>query len=278
MMNRDVAKRDRPRLGRWIGFGLAALAGVGLGVVVWENARTHQPAQATETAGLPADFPTTAGVVDPDGSLSLLGTTASLSKTPLPLILVATAPRPNSAESTASLGTDARNPQVYGVGSMLANGAVITEIHADHVVLELDGRKATLHTGLTGSAAASNDKATTIGGPRPGRLQMRPATPESLTAAIRPEFVFEDDKVAGFRIFAGTNPAALWQLGLKEGDVVRMIDGRPVLNGEAWELVGTALAARKSVVLKVDRDGGLLTIVLDTSKLADTRSLSPPMS
>jgi hypothetical protein len=274
---RGLAKRDRLRLGRLIGFGLAALAGIGLGALVWENTRTSQDSQVTETAGSLVDVPK-AAIVDADGTLALLGTTASTSMKPLPLLLLATDVRPNALGSTASLGTDSRNPQVYGIGSKLANGAVLTEIHADHVVLELDGRKTALRAGSTASPAALNEKATTIGGPRASEPHLRSVASKSITASIRPEFVFEDDKVAGFRIFAGTSPAALWQLGLKEGDVVRMIDGNPVSNGEAWAVVDDSLAARKSVVLKIDRDGNSLTIVLDTSKLTDSRPQSPPVS
>jgi hypothetical protein len=48
------------------------------------------------------------------------------------------------SDSTATLGTDARNPQVYGGGATLSDGARITDVQPDHVVLSRDGSHSTL--------------------------------------------------------------------------------------------------------------------------------------
>jgi hypothetical protein len=56
-----------------------------------------------------------------------LGTDSSVSTVPLPLILVRTQAGRNSREGFAQIGVNARTPQTYQAGAILANGAHLTD-------------------------------------------------------------------------------------------------------------------------------------------------------
>jgi hypothetical protein len=88
---------------------------------------SREQMKVAETASRPS--------APPDAATSLLGTASSISPDELTLVLVATSPGRTPRDGTASLGTDPRNPQTYAAGASLVNGAVLAEIHADHVVL-----------------------------------------------------------------------------------------------------------------------------------------------
>lgn len=107
----------------------------------WPHPRTVHPSPsrlAPQAAKPSARSPV------PDKLASLLGTDASSRNRPLKLVLVATRPGPTLGESTASLGTDPRNPQTYAGGAILSNGARIAEVRPDHIVLSQGGNKSTL--------------------------------------------------------------------------------------------------------------------------------------
>jgi general secretion pathway protein C len=231
--------------------------------------------------------------MSPDAKISVLGTDSSVSEKPLQLVLVSTTVGSTPSESTAALGTDPRNPQTYAVGSVLVNGAVIKEIQPDHIVLEENGRRTSVavdhgvsarlavkdsllhskHVSPTVLASLSeapgHKSALTVGGKASDSESV--GRPRGLggdfSQILRSQLVFERDKVAGFQIFAGSRRSALSQLGLKEGDIVRTIDGRPIEGADAWLTIGNAVSSGSSIVVGIERDGSLLPIMLDGAVL-----------
>jgi hypothetical protein len=228
-----------------------------------------------------------------DTKLSVLGTDSSISDKPLQLILVSTSPGRSEHEGTARLGTDPRNPQTYGVGSVLANGSRISEIHTDRIVLIHQGRRVTLrvdsnaatrlamHDTLAASngasqtvldslrPAASADPATLVGGARGQTSDRGPTSRDDLSVILRAQPVFDRDKYSGLKIFAGTRASALGELGLKEGDIVRTVAGKPVEGESAWQVIDDAVTTATPILIGVERDGSLITVSLDSAQLVD---------
>jgi len=133
----------------WLARALGALGALTLGCWVgaqiwpqWPATKSRHPATS---ALAPSVVKVSVPLPPPEKQVSMLGTDASLAHGPLRLVLVATRPGRTLSDSTASLGTDARNPQTYGGGATLSNGARITDVQPDHVVLSKDGRTSTLH-------------------------------------------------------------------------------------------------------------------------------------
>jgi type II secretory pathway component PulC len=267
----------------------------------WVAYRDKQPPKP-DAPVLTATPATPAPIIAPDVTTSVLGTEASASEEPQQLILVSTSVGANRLDSTASLGTDARNPQTYALGAILSNGATISEIHADRIVLSLGGKRTTLaadpaaagraamHDTLAQSKSASptvlaslntpanSSAATTIGGPdavkRP--VDRVPSSRDEFADIMRSQVVFERDKVAGFQIFAGNRAGALGQLGLQEGDIVRSVEGKPVVGESAMQAIDDAVSTGASIVVGVERDGSLLSVSLDGGQLTDPQPASPP--
>jgi type II secretory pathway component PulC len=283
----EALKAGKPPRRRWLRrlprvLAVAVAAAFGIWAMTlllphWLEYRESQAAPAS--AATPASSTT---VIARNAETSVLGTSASASAEAQALLLVSTSVGSTPSESTAMLGTDIRNPQTYAVGSVLANGAVISEIHADRVVLELEGRKATL--AMRGGPAAPETKrdrsassghsniAATIGGPRSMNrsLARTPSSRDDFSQIMRSQLVFEHDKVAGLLVLAGTRSDALDELGLRAGDIIRSIEGKPVEGAAALQLIDDAVTAGEPIVVGVEREGTLTSMMLDGARLSDS--------
>lgn len=270
--------------------GLIAAAAT-ISIAIWLGFRALGPsAELPDGDGAFADGalanepPAVFEPVDPRDAI--LGTDSSMSPDALELVLVATAPGKTPRGGTASLGTDPRNPQTYAAGAMLVNGAQLAEIHRDHVVLELDGKRSVLAIGgktlgrrLAQLVASSDAAPLTVGGAevltRP--LDNMPTSREDLSDIIRPEPYFERDEVAGIKVRPGRNSSQLETLGLKAEDIIRTVDGKPIRSVDAaWQKIDDALSTGTSIVVSIERDGNLSSVFLDGSKVAQASAQIGP--
>lgn len=190
---------------------------------------------------------------------------SSLSPVPLPLFLVSVKPGRSIREGAAQIGVVRESPQTYQAGALLENGARLTEIHADYVLLERDGHTARLYL-ADARPGATADKLAMVGGNEraaPAAITSR----EPLTAYIRGGPLFEGTRVVGLRVYAGSRPEPFFRMGLQQGDVITAIDGVAVEDlTSSWErlrgivdgAVLTASVKRNSEVLQVRLDGGLV--------------------
>jgi hypothetical protein len=286
-MNESQGHIKRQGVRKWIGRSAGALMALGLGAWIslqlwphWIDFRDRQPAAPDAAPPVqPAFVPPPA----PDKQTSMLGTDASLSEKPMQLVLVATSPAAALTDSTATLGTDPRNPQTYAGGAILANGARIEEVHADRIVLGLKGRRSTLtidreSASRVAMSAAVSDKpsflegkvgdATSIGGRSRAMQETIATSREDLSEFLRPQPVFENDRFAGLKILAGTSPGKLAALGVEPGDVIRSVEGKFIESADAWQEIDDTLSAGGSIVVGVERNGSLMSISLDGRRLA----------
>jgi general secretion pathway protein C len=240
------------------------------------------PVPSPQTQALP---PAVHVAPDPHPRTSVLGTDASVSDVAVRLQLFATSPGLSPRDGTAVLGTHASNPQTYAVKSVLASGAILDEIHADHVVLLIRGIRTRLYkVGIQAPEDEALIAATTVGGPgiadRP--VEKRISSYSHPTDFIRPRLVFESEKVVGFEVSAGRGAHRLAQLDLEPGDIIRKIDGRPVSSDADWQRLTAALGKGASVVLEIDRKESSLSIVMDgawitsDAQMRGVASQSPP--
>lgn len=202
------------------------------------------------------------------------GNDSSVSPTRRRLILVETSPGRNVREGVARLGVDPNSPQTYVAGALLVNGAKITEIYADHVVLEKDGRAVGL--GLIGSQTASGSSASDpllfVGGAPPNSGPSVAPSKDILTDYLRPSPVFEGSKLAGYEVYAGDHAEVFAQLGLQDGDVIKAVDGAPVSDASATIRQLESLTQGRAVTASILRAGQLVTISLDGAVIAASRA------
>jgi general secretion pathway protein C len=159
-----------------------------------------------------------------------VGNDSSISPVPLPLILTGTMPGRNSHEGTAFIGVNKDSPQTYAAGALLANNARIAEIYTDHVVLEKEGKQASLYLLGTGKTTDNKQLAglLTVGGPSsvpPAKITSH----EILTDYIRPSPVYDGQVLKGYQVYPGQHAGVFAQMGLEPGDMITAINGMALI-------------------------------------------------
>jgi hypothetical protein len=201
------------------------------------------------------------------------GNDSSVSPTPQRLVLVAARPGRNANEGTAQLGVDPSSPQTYVAGALLANGARLSEIYSDHVVLEKDGR--TVRLGIAASPdgdPAAAGALLTVGGAQAARGVAPTPSSDGLTDYLRPSPVFEGSSLVGYQVYAGSHADTFAQLGLRDGDVIRAVDGAPVTDASTAIEQLESLTQGRAITASVLRAGQLVTISLDGAVITGSQA------
>lgn len=207
-----------------------------------------------------------------------VGNDSSVSPVPLPLILTGTMPGRNAREGLAFLGVNENSPQTYAAGALLANGARITEIYVDRVVLERDGQRVDLY--LHGSGKTSEPRKLTdiltVGGTSPAppaKITQR----EVLTDYIRPSPVYDGQTLKGYQVYPGQQAGVFSQLGLQSGDIITSINGVPLNEPQMAIEQLKQLSQGYAVTATVLRQDKIETLSLDGGLIArDLRRLQSP--
>lgn len=206
----------------------------------------------------------------------------AVSRTPLVLTGIIASPDPH--DGYAIIGASASRSRAIYVGSEAAPGTVLTEVHAQWVVLERAGQRLTLrlpHNELTAMAggpggysmlprepdtAEADDGS--VSGPGPQDFSPPPLSDGAAVVrafALRPTNV---DGEQGERIIGtGLNGKVLASLGLSPGDVITSINGVSVGARNAPNLLSAIQSG--SATLVVVKDGEQSSVTLDPSSLAD---------
>jgi len=211
------------------------------------------------------------------------GNDSSISKIPLPLILTGTMPGRNSHEGLAMLGVNKDSPQTYTAGALLANGARITEIYPQYVVLEKNGRTVELY--LQAAKSKGNAKALsemlTVGGSPPSAPVVA-THHEVLTDYIRPNPVYNGEVLKGYEVYAGPRPSVFSQMGLQAGDLITSINSVPLIDAASAMEQFKQLSEGNAVTATVNRKGKEMTLSLDgaliTAEIERSKAPPQPMS
>jgi general secretion pathway protein C len=155
----------------------------------------------------------------------------------------------------------------YAVGDPLPGGARLSEIYADRIILERNGRFETLRLPKQRSASTarsvSHRTATRTGAGNAGeratafkryRNEIK-QNPASLLNYVRATPARQNGKFIGFKLQAGKQPDAFTDLGLQAGDIVTSINGvqidAPAKGMEAMQSLGKG----ESVSVTLQRGG-----------------------
>jgi hypothetical protein len=199
------------------------------------------------------------------------GNDSSVSRIPLPLILVRTQPGRNNREGLAQIGVNARSPQTYTAGALLANGARLSEIYPRYVVLERDGHSARLYLQNEGAPQREADERLLTVGGRPPPVAAVATSQEGMSVYLRPNPVFVGDRLHGYALYPGRKYAPFSQLGLQPGDVLTGINGTAVSAGSLATL--QTLAEGAALTVEIERQGVPQTLSLDGSVLTNAIAL-----
>jgi hypothetical protein len=228
----------------------------------WMAPAPRPPAAAKHQNAGPVGPPVTVTPPRPQGNDS------SVSPAARSLILVRTQPGQNSREGLAQIGVNALSPQTYTAGALLVNGARLTEIYANYVVLVRSGSSARLY--LQGEQyplppKEQDDSLLVVGGTTPGRPA--PVTSqEPLTTYVRPSPVFDGTQLHGYALYPGQNSGAFSEMGLQSGDVVTRINGVAASASGSLAMLHT-LVDGAALTVEVERGGAPQQLSIDGSIL-----------
>lgn len=270
---KPVWARPVPVLIAVAGFSALVLRIAAFEPLVWWRTHEQFVAEAHQPLARPPALPIS--IVEPTPQ----GTDSSVSPVPLRLHLKGTRLGRNPSEGYAEIGVDVRSPQTYRAGAILANGARLTQVHADRVELMRDGHAATLYVEGTryAEAAAKNDPVLSAGsivavGGGAAPAVARADSRDALTEDIRVSPVFEGTRVAALQVYPAAGSPVFKQLGLQPGDRITQIDGVSVNDTEASVAALRRLTDGQALVVTVRRGGRNLTLSLDGAVMRGVHS------
>lgn len=212
------------------------------------------------------------GVQSADPATARLGTDDVGVKNPRTLVLVDASPGVDTRDGTARLGTDPRNPQTYVSGALLSNGARLTEIYRDYVVLERNGESMRLYVAGRAPGGGTQDSSLSVVGSGPASSSTSVHADSSddprttaITVYFRPSPVFDGGLLRGFSVYPAVRAGEFAKLGLQAGDVITAINGVGVTEGEQVMNALEQVVSGSPVQATIERSGQTRTITLDGS-------------
>jgi len=159
----------------------------------------------------------------------------------------------------------------YAVGEEVQPGVTLKEVAFDHVVLTRGGRDETLYIDQSGRAGAPN--AVPGPGAQPGTAGAAgspPADGSGVTLAqVRSDVGFipriDSGKVTGLVVRPQGSGATFRKIGLKEGDIVTQIGGRPVTGPGDIEALSGQFAKGGNISITVERGAEVLPLMITVS-------------
>jgi general secretion pathway protein C len=194
---------------------------------------------------------------------------ANAPQTNMPLVLTGTIAVADPKNGAAIIGTSASNAKVYPVGDRVPGNARVHAVYTDRVLLERNGTiEALLLPRKFGGGGGPLPT-----GPLPSALDrvQRVLTnePGLISDVLRPQPVFAEGKLRGYRVYPGQNVKAFATLGLRNGDLVTAINGTalddPARGNDIFSTLGNTDQARVTVM----RNGQQQDITLNMSQIAN---------
>ncbi len=262
-----------PQLTVWV---LAAALGVQAAVIVTHLAGsgTSAPRQDQANATLVTHAPLNLAAL---GSGHLFGEApppppvddANAPETNMQLVLTGIIAASDPKNGLAIIGTSANNAKIYPVGERVPGNARVHAVYIDRVLLERNGTLEALMLprkfGGGGPAAGVAPAASPL-----DRMQRLISTePGLISDVLRPQPVFADGKLRGYRVYPGQNARAFASLGLRNGDLVLAVNGTalddPNRGNDIFASLGNSDQARVTVM----RNGQQQDITLNMSQIAN---------
>ncbi|HET7063170.1 MAG TPA: type II secretion system protein N [Rudaea sp.] len=185
---------------------------------------------------------------------------------------------PKDERALAIIGNEQGVETSYRIGADVAAGARLTEVYADHVVLDHEGVAETLtlprpeqhapplpaknqqRLAVASAPASSVPPGFAPGSAPPAGASAPPRIdPQDVARQLKP--VFADGRIVGADI-SGADASLLARLGLKPSDVVTAINGTPLAGVTNPQALMEQLQSSSSVQVTVQRDGKPATLTL----------------
>jgi len=261
-----------PQLAVW---ALAAALGIQAAVIVTQLAgsgagqRPRNPVAAVTASRPPLDLAALSnghlfGTPPPPPPVN----DANAPPTNMPLVLSGIMATTDPKNGLAIIGTTGTNAKVYPVGERVPGNAQVHAIYPDRVLLERNGtiEALLLPSKFTGGGAGPAFRA----GPSALDRMQRVISnePGLISDVLRPQPVFAEGKLRGYRVYPGRNARAFAALGLRNGDLVLSVNGTALDDPTRGNDIFATLGSSDQAHVTVMRNGQQQDITLNMSQIA----------
>ncbi|UKK83963.1 PDZ domain-containing protein [Sphingopyxis sp. BSN-002] len=160
----------------------------------------------------------------------------------------------------------------YAVGDEIAPGLKLVGVAFDHVLLDRGGARETLFLDQSGGASAApapalpaptpEAGAAPAGGTSPGGEM----SPDALKAGVGFAPRAENGRITGLVVQSQGDGAVFRSAGLKPGDVIRSVNGRPISSAGDAASLASQFAPGARLSLEVERGAGVVPVAIILSK------------
>ncbi len=203
---------------------------------------------------------------------------ANAPDTTMNLVLAGTIATEDPKRGLAIIGESAATAKVYSVGDPVNGGATLHAVYTDHVLLERGGAIETLalpRQRLAGGPGRAANLPLPAGNVAPGQQNLAENVrrliardPSVVSEVMRPQQVFNNGQLRGFRVYPGRNRQQFAKLGLQPGDLVTSVNGTalddPARGNEIFRTIGSS----DSVHVTIERNGRSQDLTLNMSQVA----------
>ncbi len=198
---------------------------------------------------------------------------ADAPQTSLPLVLTGVMAVPDPFGGLAILGPNAQTAKVYAVGDSVPGGAELDAVLPEKVLLRRNGqlqslslpRQSPINTPPPRAALPlSATRAPQFAAHMRALVARHPAV---LAELLRPEPVFADGRLRGYRVYPGSDPQAFARLGLKSVDLVMAINGTPLDNPAQDQEVFDTLGSSSQATVTILRHGVQRVLTLNLAQV-----------
>jgi len=156
----------------------------------------------------------------------------------------------------------------YAVGDDIAPGLKLAGVAFDHVLLDRGGARESLFLDQSGEAPVAG-AATPLPAPTP-EIGANPAGGELTAAALKVGVGFaprtENGRVTGIAVQPQGDGATFRAAGLRPGDVIRAVGGRPIGSAGDAAALANQLAPGARIALEVERGASVVPVAIFLSK------------
>jgi general secretion pathway protein C len=200
--------------------------------------------------------------------------------TTMNLVLAGTIATDDPKHGLAIIGETAANAKVYSVGEAVNGGATLHAVYTDRVLLDRGGSIEALALPRQALAGAGRPAASTFQPPAGAGASTQGAAlaenvrrlvandPGVVSEIMRPQQVFQNGQMRGFRVYPGRNRAQFSKLGLQPGDLVTSVNGTPLDDPQRGNEIFRTIGTSDSVRVTIERNGRSQEITLNMAQAA----------
>lgn len=276
---------EQDKLAQWSGIGLLVIVSYSAAITTWQAvSMLHGPEESVIVGKVSPRMTPSQGLRQPPPAGGLFGAadsgsggaTTTAPDTSLNLTLSGVIAADDPAIALAFISVAGAQEKSYAINEQVAGGAIVKEIYQDRVILSRNGRFETLRmpqsfggilleeeTVQPGIANKVNAIKPAVTSQEVQKYKQQLLTaPNELAGLIRQRPVKRNGKIAGYRLFPGSDRDLFNRLGLKPGDIVTAVNDLPLTDPASAMALYGQLPTMGQLSIKLERGGQPMDLVL----------------